>query len=62
MRSQQSISPWRKVARFFILDTVLVKKQTQKTAQRLWEDEESGKDMSDLIEQLMVDWIVAQSA
>jgi hypothetical protein len=42
--------------------TVLVKKQTRKTAQRLWEDEEPGKDMSDLIEQLVVDWIVAQSA
>jgi len=40
--------------------TVLVKKQSRKTAQRLWKDKEPGKDMSDLIEQLMVDWIVEQ--
>jgi hypothetical protein len=42
--------------------TVLVKKQTRKTAQCRWEDEEPGKDMSDWIEQRMVDWIVEQSA
>jgi excinuclease UvrABC nuclease subunit len=42
--------------------TVLVTKQTRKTAQRLWEDGESEKDISDVIEQLMVDWIVEQSA
>jgi excinuclease UvrABC nuclease subunit len=42
--------------------TVLVTKQTRKTAQRLWVDGEPGKDMSDVLEQRMVDSIVAQSA
>jgi len=37
--------------------TVLVRKQTRKTAQRLWEDLEPKKDMSDLVERLLAQWI-----
>jgi hypothetical protein len=34
-----------------------VRKQTRKTAQRLWEDLEPKKDMSDLVERLLAQWI-----
>jgi hypothetical protein len=37
--------------------TVLVKKQTRKAAQRLWEDIEPGRDMSELVERLLTDFI-----
>jgi|GraSoiStandDraft_16_1057320.scaffolds.fasta_scaffold812867_3 hypothetical protein len=37
--------------------TVLVKKQTRKEAQRLWEDLEPGKDMSELLERLMTEFV-----
>ncbi len=37
--------------------TVLLKKQTIKTAERLWEDIQPEKDFSDLIEQLLSKWI-----
>jgi len=40
--------------------TVLLKKQTIKTAERLWEDLEPEKDFSDLVEQLLVKFIVTQ--
>jgi hypothetical protein len=37
--------------------TVLVKKQTRKAAQRLWEDLEPGRDMSELLERLLADFV-----
>jgi hypothetical protein len=37
--------------------TVLVKKQTRKTAQRLWEDMEPGRDMSELVERLLSEFV-----
>lgn len=37
--------------------TVLVKKQTRKTAQRLWEDLEPGRDMSELVERLLAEFV-----
>ena len=37
--------------------TVLLRKQTKKTAARLLEDIDSGQDLSDLIEQLLTEWI-----
>ena len=37
--------------------TVLLRKQTKKTAARQLEDAATGKDLSDLIEQLLTDWI-----
>jgi hypothetical protein len=36
---------------------VLLRKQTIKTAERLWEDLEPEKDFSDLVEQLLVKFI-----
>ena len=38
--------------------TVLIKKQTRKDAQRLWEDLEPGRDMSELLERLMTEFVV----
>jgi len=40
--------------------TVLLKKQTIKTAERLWEDLEPEQDFSDLVEQLLVTFIETQ--
>src|SRR6266705_5883270 len=37
--------------------TVLVRKQTRKAAERLWEDMEPDKDMSELVERLLADWV-----
>jgi hypothetical protein len=37
--------------------TVLIRKHTKKTAARLLEDTDSGQDLSDLIEQLLMEWI-----
>jgi hypothetical protein len=34
-----------------------VKKQTRKAAQRLWEDLEPGRDMSELLERLLADFV-----
>jgi hypothetical protein len=42
--------------------TVLIKKHTRKTTQRLWEDLEPKKDMSDLVEKLLSEWAEKQSA
>lgn len=42
--------------------TVLLKKQTIKTAERLWEDLEPEYDFSDLVEKLLVEWVQQQSA
>ena len=41
--------------------TVLIRKQTKKTAARLLEDTDSGQDLSDLIEQLLGEWIQKHS-
>jgi len=37
--------------------TVSVKKSTRKDAQRLWEDTEPGRDMSELVERLLVNFV-----
>ena len=37
--------------------TVLLRKQTKKTATRLLEDTNAASDLSDLIEQLLKEWI-----
>jgi hypothetical protein len=37
--------------------TVLIRKQTKKTAARLLEDTNAAHDLSDLIEQLLAEWI-----
>ena len=41
--------------------TVLLRKQTKKTAVRLLEDINAGQDLSDLIEQLLAEWIQKQT-
>jgi hypothetical protein len=41
--------------------TVLIRKHTKKTAARMLEDINSGQDLSDLIEQLLAEWIQKQS-
>jgi hypothetical protein len=40
---------------------VLLRKQTKKTASRLLEDASTGQDLSELIEQLLTEWIQQQS-
>src|SRR5689334_2336669 len=37
--------------------TVLLRKHTKKTAARLMEDTNAARDLSDLIEQLLTEWI-----
>ena len=37
--------------------TVLLRKRTKKTAARMLEDIDSGQDLSDLIEELLAEWI-----
>ena len=41
--------------------TVLLRKHTKKTASRLLEDTNASQDLSDLIEQLLTEWIQKQS-
>jgi hypothetical protein len=41
--------------------TVLLRKHTKKTAARLLEDTNAAQDLSDLIEQLLTEWIQKQS-
>jgi hypothetical protein len=41
--------------------TVLLRKQTKKMASRLLEDTSSGQDLSELIEQLLTEWIQQRS-
>ena len=41
--------------------TVLLRKYTKKTANRLLEDGDTGQDLSELIEQLLTTWIQQQS-
>ncbi len=41
--------------------TVLLRKQTKRTAVRLLEDTNAARDLSDLIEQLLTEWIQQQT-
>jgi hypothetical protein len=41
--------------------TVILRKHTKRTAARLLEDQETGKDLSDLIEELLTEWIQRQA-
>lgn len=41
--------------------TFFVRKETQRKASRLLEDQETGKDLSDLVEELLAKWIVEHS-
>jgi hypothetical protein len=41
--------------------TVILRKRTKRAAARLLEDQETGKDLSDLIEELLTEWIQRQS-
>jgi hypothetical protein len=41
--------------------TVLLRKHTKKTANRLLEDTNAAHDLSDLIEQLLTEWIQKQT-
>jgi hypothetical protein len=41
--------------------TVLLRKRTKKTAARLLEDTNAAQDLSDLIEQLLAEWIQKHS-
>ncbi len=41
--------------------TVLVRKDTKKKATRLWEDIEPDKDLSDLLEQLLSNFVLSHS-
>ena len=37
--------------------TILLRKQTKKTAHRKLEDTEAGQDLSDLVEKLLSEWV-----
>lgn len=41
--------------------TFFVRKETQRKASRLLEDQEIGKDLSDLVEELLAKWVVEHS-
>jgi hypothetical protein len=41
----------------FRATTFFVRKDTQRKASRLLEDQETGKDLSDLVEELLAKWI-----
>ncbi len=41
--------------------TVILRKRTKRTAARLLEDQETGQDLSDLIEALLTEWIQRHS-
>jgi hypothetical protein len=41
--------------------TVILRKRTKRTAARLLEDQETGQDLSDLIEELLTEWIQRNS-
>lgn len=41
--------------------TIFVRKETQRKATRLLEDQDTGKDFSDLVEELVANWIDAHS-
>lgn len=42
--------------------TIFVRKETQRRATRLLEDQDLGRDFSDLIEELVSEWITKQSS
>jgi hypothetical protein len=41
--------------------TFFVRKETQRKAARLLEDQDAGKDLSDLVEELLATWIAENS-
>ena len=41
--------------------TFFVRKETQRKASRLLEDQDSGKDLSDLVEELLSTWVAEHS-
>jgi hypothetical protein len=41
--------------------TFFVRKETQRKAARLLEDQDAGKDLSDLVEELLAKWVVENS-
>lgn len=41
--------------------TVILRKRTKRTANRLLEDQEAGQDLSELIEELLTEWIQRHS-
>jgi hypothetical protein len=41
--------------------TVILRKRTKRTANRLLEDQEAGQDLSELIEELLLEWIQKHS-
>jgi len=41
--------------------TVILRKLTKRTANRLLEDQETGQDLSELIEELLLEWIQKHS-
>jgi hypothetical protein len=41
--------------------TVILRKKTKRTAARLLEDQETGQDLSELIEELLLEWIQKHS-
>ncbi len=41
--------------------TIFVRKETQRRATRLLEDQNASKDFSDLVEELLANWIVENS-
>ena len=41
--------------------TFFVRKETKRRASRLLEDQEAGKDLSDLVEELLSEWLVKYS-
>jgi hypothetical protein len=41
--------------------TVILRKRTKRTASRMLEDQETGQDLSDLIEELLTEWITRHS-
>lgn len=41
--------------------TFFVRKETQRKASRLLEDQEAGKDLSDLVEELLAKWVTEHS-
>jgi hypothetical protein len=41
--------------------TVIIRKSTKRKASRLLEDQETGQDLSELIEELLTEWIQRQA-
>lgn len=41
--------------------TVILRKRTKRTAARLLEDQETGQDLSELLEELLLEWIQKHS-